>query len=149
MAIPFAAIAKEVVGMDVAETMLSEAERNCRERGCDNVTLVLSDDSLSQAAGLFDLVHSCLVLQHVEMARGRTLFKALVDKIKRLSQVAVASSSCHSHGTRMRKHSGLPRAARIICRQNGAGTRCYRGSCGEMRLLHCRRAFSPSIPRCK
>lgn len=82
MVISFSAIAKEVVGMDIAETMLSEAERNCREHGCDNVSLVLSDDSVSRAAGLFDLVHSCLVLQHVEMARGRILFKALVDKIK-------------------------------------------------------------------
>ena len=82
MAIPFASIAKEVVGMDVAETMLSEARRNCAEHGCDNITLVLSDDSLSLAPGLFDLVHSCIVLQHVEIARGRVLFKALVDKIK-------------------------------------------------------------------
>jgi SAM-dependent methyltransferase len=82
MAIPFAAVAKEIVAMDIAEAMLSEARRNCADHGCENVTLVLSDDSLSQAPGQFDLVHSGLVLQHVEIPRGRILFKALVDKVR-------------------------------------------------------------------
>lgn len=82
ISIPFAAVAEEVVAMDIAEGMLSEALRNCVEYGRKNVTLVLSDDSLSQAPGQFDLVHSCLVLQHVEIPRGRILFKALVDKVR-------------------------------------------------------------------
>jgi len=82
MAIPFADVAKEIVAMDIAEAMLSEARRNCVEQGCKNVTFALSDDSLSQAPGQFDLVHSCLVIQHVEVSRGRILFKALVDKVR-------------------------------------------------------------------
>jgi len=82
LSIPFAAYAQEVVGVDVAEAMLAEARRNCAEQGCSNVTLVLSDDSLSQVDGQFDLVQSCIVLQHVELARGRTLFAALVEKIR-------------------------------------------------------------------
>jgi len=82
LSIPFAAHAQEVVGVDVAPAMLAEARRNCAEQGCSNVTLVLSDDSLSQVNGQFDLVLSCIVLQHVELARGRTLFAALVEKIR-------------------------------------------------------------------
>jgi len=82
MSIPFAVHAREVVGVDVAEAMLAEARRNCAEHGCTNVVLKLSDDSLSQVDGQFDLVHSCIVLQHVELARGRILFAALIDRIR-------------------------------------------------------------------
>jgi ubiquinone/menaquinone biosynthesis C-methylase UbiE len=82
MAIAFAARAREVVGMDIAEFMLLEAKRNCEATNCQNLSLVLSDDTLSHAPGQFDLVHTCLVLQHVELARGRSLFAELVAKIK-------------------------------------------------------------------
>ena len=80
--IPFAGFASEVVGIDVAPSMLDEARRNCVERGIGNVALVLSDDTLSAAEGQFDLVHSCIVLQHIEVARGRALFARLVDKVR-------------------------------------------------------------------
>jgi SAM-dependent methyltransferase len=81
LSIPFAAQAREVVGMDVAESMLAEAVLNCRAQDCHNVTLVLSDDTLSRATGQFDLVYSGIVLQHVEVARGRKLFAELVGKV--------------------------------------------------------------------
>jgi ubiquinone/menaquinone biosynthesis C-methylase UbiE len=82
MSIPFAAHAREVVGMDVAESMLTEARLNCDTQGCRNVTLIRSDDTLSAATGQFDLVHSCLVLQHLEVARGRALFAELVGRVQ-------------------------------------------------------------------
>ena len=81
LSIPFAAQAREVVGMDVAESMLAEARLNCQAQDCHNVTLVLSDDTLSRATGQFDLVYSGLVLQHIEVARGRMLFAELVGKV--------------------------------------------------------------------
>jgi ubiquinone/menaquinone biosynthesis C-methylase UbiE len=81
LSIPFAAQAREVVGMDVAESMLAEARLNCQAQDCHNVTLVLSDDTLSRAAGQFDLVYSGIVLQHIEVARGRKLFAELVGKV--------------------------------------------------------------------
>ena len=81
LSIPFAAQAREVVGMDVAESMLAEARLNCQAQDCHNVTLVLSDDTLSRAPGQFDLVYSGLVLQHIEVARGRKLFSELVGKV--------------------------------------------------------------------
>jgi ubiquinone/menaquinone biosynthesis C-methylase UbiE len=82
LSIPFAAQAREVVGMDVAESMLAEARLNCEAQHCHNVTLALSDDTLSKATGQFDLVYSCLVLQHIEVARGRKLFAELVGKVQ-------------------------------------------------------------------
>jgi len=80
--VPFAGVAERVVGMDVSPSMRAEARRNCDERGARNVELVDSDDSLSAAPGNFDLVHSYIVLQHLEMARGRTLFAELVRKVR-------------------------------------------------------------------
>ena len=34
------------------------------------------------AVGHYDLVHSCIVLQHIEIPRGRMLFEKLVQKIR-------------------------------------------------------------------
>lgn len=80
--IPFAANSAEVVGMDVSPSMLVEARLNCDARGLTNVTLLPSDDALSAAEGCFDLVHSCIVLQHIEVARGTALFAELVRRIR-------------------------------------------------------------------
>jgi SAM-dependent methyltransferase len=81
MSIHFATHAEEVVAMDVAESMLAQARANCAEFGRNNVLVTLSDDALSNAAGQFDLVHSCLVLQHIEVPRGRQLFGELVRRV--------------------------------------------------------------------
>jgi len=82
MSIPFAAHSREVVGVDVADAMLDEARMNCKSQGCANVTLVRSDDTLSAVTGQFDLVHSCLVLQHLEVPRGRAIFSELVKRVR-------------------------------------------------------------------
>lgn len=81
VAIPLAACVEEVVGLDISPSMLAEAQRNCERHGTTNVRLHLSDDSLSAIEGPFDLVHSCIVLQHIEIARGRQLFERLVEAI--------------------------------------------------------------------
>ncbi|MGY4830594.1 methyltransferase domain-containing protein [Sphaerotilaceae bacterium SBD11-9] len=80
--IPFAEISKEALGLDISPSMLAEAGANCRDRGVTNALLALSDDTLSAAPGQFDLVHSCIVLQHIEVTRGRTLFAHLVEKVR-------------------------------------------------------------------
>ncbi len=80
--IGFAQSAQQVVGVDVSASMLVEAQRNCLARGVSNVMLLQSDDTLSVLEGSFDLVHSCIVLQHIEIERGRLLFKLLVERVK-------------------------------------------------------------------
>jgi SAM-dependent methyltransferase len=81
LVIPFAAVADKVVGVDVSESMLAEARKNCSERGLTNVSLVGSDDALSEVTESFDLVHSAIVLQHIEVPRGRRLFQRLIECI--------------------------------------------------------------------
>ena len=76
--IPFAKVAREVVGLDVSPSMLQEARRNCEERGLRNVRLIRSDDALSTLVGPFDLIHSCIVFQHIPVERGRALFEKLL-----------------------------------------------------------------------
>lgn len=79
--VPFAKIANDVVGLDVSPSMLKEARRNCDDNGLTNVRLLASDDSLSSLKGPFDLVHSCLVFQHIPRERGAEIFRALLGHI--------------------------------------------------------------------
>ena len=80
--LPFATLAIEVVGLDVSPSMLREARKNCNERGLRNVRLVPSDDALSTLTESFDLIHSCIVLQHIPIERGRTIFARLLQHVR-------------------------------------------------------------------
>jgi SAM-dependent methyltransferase len=80
--IPLARLADEVVGLDVSASMLAEARRNCDAYGVANVTLLRSDDELSALNGSFDFIHSFIVLQHIPVERGRTIFANLLQHLK-------------------------------------------------------------------
>ncbi|MGP0084073.1 MAG: methyltransferase domain-containing protein [Steroidobacteraceae bacterium] len=80
--VPFAKIADEVVGLDVSPSMLQETQRNCDERHLRNVRLLLSDDDLSALTGEFDLIHSCIVFQHIPVERGRAIFSRLLQHLR-------------------------------------------------------------------
>ena len=78
--VPMARIAAEVVGVDVSPAMLDEAREHCVSAGVsDKVTLALSDDGLTRVEGTFDFVYSVIVLQHIDVERGRAFFERLVD----------------------------------------------------------------------
>ena len=76
--IPFAKFAQHVVGLDVSDSMLTEAALNCGEQALVNVTLCKSDDTLGELEGEFDLIHSYIVFQHIPLDRGRRLFLGLL-----------------------------------------------------------------------
>ena len=78
----FAAEGRELVGLDVSPTMLQEARLNCEFYGAANVRLLQSDDKLSQLAGQFDLIHSCIVFQHIPVERGRAIFSKLLQHLR-------------------------------------------------------------------
>jgi SAM-dependent methyltransferase len=80
--IPFAAVAEEVIGLDVSPSMLQEARRNCDERQLRNVRLLQSDDDLSAVTDTFDLIHSCIVFQHIPPHRGRVIFANLLRHLR-------------------------------------------------------------------
>ncbi len=79
VAVPLAERVTAVVGVDVSPDMLAEARRNCDLHGLTNVELLPSDDTLSSVTGSFDLVHSCITFQHIDVPRGRRLFARLIE----------------------------------------------------------------------
>lgn len=79
LAIPLARNFEEVVGVDIAESMLSLARANAEKAQLGNIELVLSDDTLSQVTGPFDLVNTFIVLQHIPPERGLLLIRRLIE----------------------------------------------------------------------
>ncbi len=79
IALPLAEKVNSVVAVDVSPDMLAEARRNCDAQGLTNVELLPSDDTLSAVTGSFDLVHSCITFQHIDVPRGRRLFARLIE----------------------------------------------------------------------
>jgi SAM-dependent methyltransferase len=79
--VSFAQVAHEAVGLDVSASMLDEAKRNCQERGLKNVRLAHSDDALSSLTEPVDLIHSCIVFQHIAADRGRLIFRNLLKHL--------------------------------------------------------------------
>ena len=76
-----AGASESVVGVDVSESMLRVAEENRVERAIENVTFSASDDSLTTVEGAFDLIHSFIVFQHLEVSRARGLFLTLIERL--------------------------------------------------------------------
>jgi ubiquinone/menaquinone biosynthesis C-methylase UbiE len=82
MVIPFSRYAEEVIGMDISREVLDEAQKNCNDRNLSNVTFLLSDDDLQLIRGIkFDLIHSFIVLQHLNIKRGEKLVRLLLDHL--------------------------------------------------------------------
>jgi SAM-dependent methyltransferase len=80
--LPFAAIAENVVGVDISPSMLQEARINCEQRGFRNIRLLFSDDDLSALTDKFDLIHSFIVFQHIPVERGRTILSKLLQHLR-------------------------------------------------------------------
>lgn len=82
LVIPLAEIVDRVVGLDVSNSMLKEAQKNCEDYSLTNVSLLKSDDELSVLDGHFDFIHSYIVLQHIPVARGRHIFMNLLNHLE-------------------------------------------------------------------
>jgi SAM-dependent methyltransferase len=79
---PLARRAPRALGIDVSPGMLDEARKNCDRLGAANAEFALGSDDLSRWFGSFDLVHSVIVLQHIDVPRGRDLFRQLLACIR-------------------------------------------------------------------
>lgn len=89
LVIPLAGLSETVVGIDVSEHMLAEAASNCRKKNIENVSFVNSDDDLTKLTGSYNLIHSCIVLQHIPTERGMRLFNALLQHLEPGGVVAI------------------------------------------------------------
>ncbi len=82
LVLPFANIVDRVVGIDISDAMLVEARKNCVEAGLTNAEFIKSDDALSELKGSFDLIHSCLVFQHIPVQRGRLILRNILSHLE-------------------------------------------------------------------
>ena len=81
--IPLAKVSESAVGIDVSESMLAEARKNCELNSVHNIDLVKSDDALSKLAGRkFNLIHSYIVFQHIAIHRGEAILEKLLDYLE-------------------------------------------------------------------
>jgi SAM-dependent methyltransferase len=78
LVLPFARVAEHVTGIDVSAPMLAEARRHVEAAALTNVQLLHQGDASGLEPGSFDLVHSVLVLQHVDVDRGLGIFGQLL-----------------------------------------------------------------------
>lgn len=81
LTLPLARRFEEAVGLDIAPAMLAEARRNAEAAGLANARWLLSDDALGAVEGRFDLVMSCIVLQHIPVRRGLGIVRRLLDRV--------------------------------------------------------------------
>lgn len=79
--IPLARQCRHVIGIDVSSAMLDEARTNCEIRGITNVTFYHALQEVEPPHACVDLVHTFIVLQHIPVKRGLTLFAELIDRI--------------------------------------------------------------------
>ena len=82
LALAFARYAEEVTGLDISPEMLRLARSHANDRGITNARFLQSDDNLSEASDLFDLVNSIIVLQHIPPERGLRIIERLVQKAR-------------------------------------------------------------------
>lgn len=125
LVIPFAQTGAEVVGLDVSESMLAEARRNCESRGLVNVQLLKSTDDVADSIGEFDLVHSFIVFQHIPVVRGVHIFRKLLGHLRPGGLAAVHLT--YSKKSFRRTCGANPYLTRpILSRLHGLGRRVER-----------------------
>jgi SAM-dependent methyltransferase len=76
--IPLASRCRTVTGVDVSDGMLQKARERCDELRLSNVHLIKADDQLSLVTERFDLIHSFIVLQHINPERGYDITERLL-----------------------------------------------------------------------
>lgn len=79
--IPLAKRANEVVGIDISRSMLKEAASNCQHRNVKNVTLLETNEFLNLDQKKYDLVHSFIVLQHINPEQGIPIIKKMIESL--------------------------------------------------------------------
>jgi SAM-dependent methyltransferase len=102
LTIPLARRAVDVVGADIAPSVLEHARKNALDAGLSNVTFVETRD----LAGRFDFICSLLVFQHIRAAEGYELIRLLLGPLNP-GGVAVLQLTLEPSG------GGLRRLARM------------------------------------
>jgi ubiquinone/menaquinone biosynthesis C-methylase UbiE len=125
LVIPLARISESVTGVDVADSMLREAEHNCKLQSVENANFVKSDDNLSLLKGKYNFIHSYIVFQHIPVERGERIFMNLLDLLDN-GGVCVVHFTYHDDTEKSRQlwtlvRKYIPMAGNIINLVKGRG----------------------------
>jgi len=101
--IPLAEVCDQVIGVDVSAAMLAEARQSSRE--VSNIVYMTANDDLSEVEASFDLVHSYIVLQHIEPQRGMRIMITLLDRVSQ-GGIGVLHLTYATEGSRLRRVYG-------------------------------------------
>jgi len=82
LVIPLARIANHVIGVDVSQSMIEEAKKNCESRMITNVELIKSNNDVLSLDGKYDLINSYNVFQHIPVKRGEHIFDNLLTHVE-------------------------------------------------------------------
>jgi SAM-dependent methyltransferase len=77
--LPLARNFREVCGVDISEDYLAETRANAAREGVSNLKLVVKLEQLAGEKGSYDLLHSCIVFNHIPLAAGRVLLEQMAD----------------------------------------------------------------------
>jgi SAM-dependent methyltransferase len=88
------------VGIDVSPSMLEEAAKNVAREEIKNIEFVRSDDGLTNLRGMFDLINSYIVFQHIPVDRGMNIAEALLSHLSP-GGIAVLHFTYDSNATRL------------------------------------------------
>ena len=80
--IPLAERCETVVGVDISPKMLKETRKNCEERNVTNIELQTAADFAADENATYDLVHSYIVLQHIDPKIGNELIRKMVERLE-------------------------------------------------------------------
>lgn len=93
--------AEHAVGVDISESMLEEARGRIAERGIENVEL-METGAFMRSSQTFDLIHSFIVLQHIDPDEGMEIIKRSVEMLED-GGLGMLHVTFHDPSSRMQK----------------------------------------------
>jgi 2-polyprenyl-3-methyl-5-hydroxy-6-metoxy-1,4-benzoquinol methylase len=78
---PLAERSANAVGVDISQGMLDGVRANSPSGLRDKIRLQTSDEFLTAGADRYDLVHSYIVMQHIESRTGYEIIRRLVERL--------------------------------------------------------------------
>lgn len=76
--VPLSRRSQNVIGIDVSSAMLDQARNNCKRFGTTSIRLLHVDEMDTLAPASLDLIHSCIVFQHIPTRRGEFILRKLI-----------------------------------------------------------------------
>lgn len=92
---------EHAVGVDISESMLQQARSRIAERGIGNVEL-METDVFMRSSQRFDLVHSFIVLQHIDPIEGMEIIRRSVEMLEE-GGIGMLHVTFHDPSTPMQK----------------------------------------------